>query len=67
MKPAGLLKSRVQATMLALEHGHLRRPERFFAVSAHFAFPQGRQNAQKLQKRFMQRLCLCMNATFEKP
>src|SRR5207247_2155573 len=42
-----------------------RRPGRFFAVSGHFAFTQGRQNAQKLQKRILQRLCLCKNATFE--
>src|SRR2546430_10109040 len=49
------------------EHGRLRRPGRFFAVSGHFAVPQGRQNAQKLQKRILQRLCLCKNSTFEKP
>src|SRR2546423_12853768 len=51
----------------ACEHGRLRRPGRFFAVSAPFAFPKGRQKAQKLQKRIVQRQSLCTNATFEKP
>src|SRR6266487_3953396 len=63
----GLLKSHFQLSILACKHGRLRRPRRFFAVSAPFAFPKGRQKAQKLQKRIVQRLCLCTNATFEKP
>src|SRR6266567_6817050 len=62
-----LLKSHFQLSILACKHGRLRRPRRFFAVSAPFAFPKGRQKAQKLQKRIVQRLCLCTNATFEKP
>src|SRR5205814_1038932 len=52
---------------VSCEHRRLRRLGRFFAVSAPFAFPKGRQKAQKLQKRIVQRLCLCTNATFEKP
>src|SRR2546423_14504251 len=64
---AGLLKSPFQVSLLACKHGRLRRPRRFFAVSAPFAFPKGRQKAQKLQKRIVQRQSLCTNATFEKP
>src|SRR5437764_11576546 len=56
-----------QLSILACKHGRLRRPRRFFAVSAPFAFPKGRQKAQKLQKRIVQRQSLCTNATFEKP
>src|SRR6266571_7975530 len=47
-----------------VQAGRLRRPGRFFEVSAPFASPQGRQKAQKLQKRFVQRRSLCTN--FEK-
>ena len=55
----GLLKSHFQLSIQACKHGRLRRQRRFFAVSAPFAFPSGRQKAQKLQKRIVQRLCLC--------
>src|SRR4051812_25222249 len=48
---AGLRKSRVQPGMLAFEHGRLRRPRRFVAVPAPFAFSARRQKAQELQKR----------------
>ena len=51
---------------ISCEHGRRRRPGRFFAVSAPFSFPKGRKKAQKLQKRIVQRLCPCMNATLEK-
>ena len=64
---SGLLKSHFQLSILACKHGRLRRPRRFFAVSAPFAFPKGRQKAQKLQKRIVQRQSLCTDATFEKP
>jgi len=40
--------------------------EDFFAVSASSAFSKRMQKTQKLQKRIVQRLCLCMNVTFEK-
>src|SRR2546421_1274933 len=35
---------------MVLEHGRLRRPERFFAVFAQGAFPAEMHLAQKLQK-----------------
>src|SRR2546421_1239670 len=54
----GLLKSHFQLSIQACKHGRLRRPGRFFAVSAPFAFPKGRQKAQKLQKRIVQRQSL---------
>jgi hypothetical protein len=37
---------------VSCEHGRLRRPGGFFAVSAPFALPKARQKAQKLQKIF---------------
>jgi len=35
----------------AFEHGRLWRPERFFVVHAHFAFPSEMQNVHELQRR----------------
>src|SRR6266702_2286062 len=53
----------VQPSRLALEHGRLRRPERFFAVFAPGAFPAVMLQAQTLQKRYRQILCLCLHVT----
>jgi|SRR5437588_12932741 len=52
---------------LSPERGRLRRPGRFFAVSAHIAFPREGNMRRNCKKRIMQRLCLCMDATFENP
>src|SRR2546423_6539089 len=41
----------VQPSKRVLEQGRLRRPERFFAVVAHGAFPQEMPHAQQRQKR----------------
>src|SRR5204863_8154535 len=40
----------IQLKTQYLEHCRLRRPERFFAVVAHGAFPQEMHHAQQLQK-----------------
>ena len=36
-------------SLVVLENGRRRRPERFFVVHGHFAFPSGRQNVHELQ------------------
>jgi hypothetical protein len=56
-------RSRVPLGMVCLSTAACGDRKDFFAVHAYFAFPSEMQNTHELQKRFKQRLRLCLQVS----